>query len=118
MKNLSKNRVKAIIGSLTVLLLVACSVPFKVMAQGPIADTVKARQKANEKMYRQLDAMDKDGESYSFTNVIQWKIDDNELRNQIIESIRKPPIKFDSMFRIDDVYLFSAPATGDKVEPF
>jgi len=119
MKNLmSKNTAKAIIGSLTVLLFVACFMPFKVMAQGPIADTVKARQKANEKMYKQLDAMDKDGESYSFTNVIQWKIDDNDLRNQIIESIRKPPIKFDSMFRIDDVYLFSAPAGNDRVEPF
>lgn len=116
MNLISKKLAKTTHGAL--LVLAFCILSVRANAQGPIADSVKARQKVNEKMYRQLETMDKDGESYSFTNVIQWKIDDNELRNQIIESIRKPPIKFDSLFRIDDVFLFSAPSENDRVEPF
>jgi hypothetical protein len=85
----------------------------------PIVDTVKAIQKANEKLYRALGSMDDGGESYSFTNVIKWKIVDGDLSTKIRDAIEKEPfnLKRDE-FDVTDMYIFAAPATNDRVEPF
>jgi hypothetical protein len=86
----------------------------------PIADSVKAIQKSNEKSYRQLALLDPYGESYSFTNVIKWHIVDPELSAQIRDVMQKDPFSVDpKTFRTDDIYLFCAPVAGtDRVEPF
>ncbi len=85
----------------------------------PIVDTVKAVQKQNDKVYREIGLLDPYGESYSFTNVIKWHITDRELFDQIKEALQKEPfnVKPDE-YRIDDIYLFSAPVGNDRVEPF
>jgi hypothetical protein len=85
----------------------------------PIVDTVKSLQKANEKLYRQLGSMDDGGESYSFTNVIKWKITDGDLSTRLRDAIEKEPfnLKRDE-FDVTDMYIFAAPATSDRVEPF
>lgn len=88
-------------------------------AAQPIVDTVKAIQKLNERYYRTLGSLDANGESYTFTNVIKWKIVDRELQDQLKEILVKPPfnVKPDE-YRIDDIYLFCAPVSSDRVEPF
>ena len=85
----------------------------------PIVDTVKAIQKQNERVYRELNLLDPYGDSYTFTNVIKWHITDRELFDQIKEALQKDPfgVKPDE-YRIDDIYIFSAPVSQDKVEPF
>ena len=40
----------------------------------PVVDTVHAIQKQNERTYRMLDQLDATGDSYTFTNVVKWKI--------------------------------------------
>ena len=85
----------------------------------PIVDTVKAIQKQNDKAYRELSLLDPYGDSYTFTNVIKWHVTDRELFDQIKEALQKEPfsVKPDE-YRIDDIYLFSAPIGNDRVEPF
>jgi predicted PurR-regulated permease PerM len=74
----------------------------------PIVDTVKSLQKANEKLYRQLGSMDDGGESYSFTNVIKWKITDGDLSTRLRDAIEKEPfnLKRDE-FDVTDMYIFA-----------
>lgn len=85
----------------------------------PIVDTVKALQKVNEKMYRQLSSMDDGGESYSFTNVIKWKVTDAELMNKLRDAVEKEPFNLKREdFDVTDIYVFASPAPNDRVEPF
>ncbi|HET9134987.1 MAG TPA: hypothetical protein VFO76_00005, partial [Candidatus Kapabacteria bacterium] len=86
----------------------------------PIVDSVKAMQKSNEKTYRFLSALDPYGESYTFTNVIKWHVVDPELLNELKALLVKEPFNVDpKTFRVDDIYIFSAPVAGtDRVEPF
>lgn len=102
--------------SLLLLMIVSLA---QVSFSQPIVDTVKAIQKQNDKSYRELNLLDPYGDSYTFTNVIKWHITDRELFDQIKEALLKEPfgVKPDE-YRIDDIYLFSAPVTTDKVEPF
>src|SRR3954466_685989 len=85
----------------------------------PIVDTVTRADKQNDKAYREISLLDPYGDSYTFTNVIKWHITDRELFDQIKEALQKEPfnVKPDE-YRIDDIYLFSAPVTSDRVEPF
>jgi hypothetical protein len=113
--------VKARIREYGILLLLSalfCSVSLPAISQ-PIVDTVKALQKSNERYYKTLQNMDDAGESYSFTNVIQWKIDDPELSNKIRDALDKEPFNLKKEeFDVTSIYVFSAPVAGDKVEPF
>jgi hypothetical protein len=85
----------------------------------PIVDTVHAIQKQNERSYRMLDNLDNTGDSYTFTNVIKWKITDPDLQNQIRDALTKEPFNLKKEdFDVVETYLFSAPAGQDKVEPF
>src|SRR5947207_11807268 len=85
----------------------------------PIVDTVKAIQKQNDKVYREIASLDPYGDSYTFTNVIKWHITDRELFDQIKDALTKEPFNVKpEEYRIDDIYLFSAPASQDHVEPF
>src|SRR5437016_14571288 len=85
----------------------------------PIVDTVKAIQKQNDKVYREISLFDPYGDSYTFTNVIKWHITDRELFDQIKEALQKEPFNVKpEEYRIDDIYLFSAPVNTDRVEPF
>lgn len=85
----------------------------------PVVDSVKALQKRNDQSYRLLSAMDDAGDSYSFTNVIQWKITDGDLSARIREALDQPPfnLKKDE-FDVTGTYIFAAPAGIDRVEPF
>ncbi len=85
----------------------------------PVVDTVKALQKTNDKLYRALNSMNDDGESYSFTNVIKWKVVDADLMNKIRDAIEKEPFNLKKEdFDVTDTYIFAAPASNDRVEPF
>ncbi|MFI5264546.1 MAG: hypothetical protein ACHQM6_08530, partial [Candidatus Kapaibacterium sp.] len=85
----------------------------------PIVDTVKAIQKQNDRSYRLLDQLEGTGDSYTFTNVIKWKITDPDLQNQIRDAIAKDPFGLKKEdFDVVETYIFSAPAGQDKVEPF
>jgi hypothetical protein len=85
----------------------------------PIVDTVHAIQKQNERTYRMLDQLDATGDSYTFTNVIKWKITDPDLQNQIRDAIAKDPFGLKrEEFDVVETYIFAAPAGDDKVEPF
>jgi hypothetical protein len=85
----------------------------------PIVDTVKAIQKQNERAYKMLDNLDATGDSYTFTNVIKWKITDPDLQNQIRDAIAKEPFNLKKEdFDVVETYIFAAPAGDDKVEPF
>lgn len=86
----------------------------------PIVDSVKALQKLNDKSYRFLAALDNSGESYTFTNVIKWRVSDPDLSSQLRDVLQKDPFGLDpKTYRIDEIYLFAAPVPGsDKVEPF
>ncbi len=85
----------------------------------PIVDTVRAIQKQNDKVYREIGLLDPYGDSYTFTNVIKWHITDRELFDQIKEALQKDPFGVKpEEYRIDDIYLFSAPVSQDRVEPF
>lgn len=85
----------------------------------PIMDSLHAIEQRNEKMYRQLNAMDELGSSYHFTNVTAWKITDDDLRNQII-TVYKSQFGEKQLkdFDIDEVYLFAAPVGNERFEPF
>src|SRR5690349_17876582 len=85
----------------------------------PIVDIIRAIQKLNDRSYREISALDPYGDSYTFTNVVKWHITDRELFDQIKEALQKEPfnVKPDE-YRIDDIYLFSAPVSSDRVEPF
>ncbi len=85
----------------------------------PVVDSVKALQKRNDQQYRLLTGMDDVGDSYSFTNVIQWKIVDGDLSSRIREALEKEPfnLKKDE-FDVTNTYVFAAPAGIDRVEPF
>ncbi len=85
----------------------------------PIVDTVHAIQKQNERSFRMLDQLDNTGDSYTFTNVIKWKIQDPDLQNQIRDALTKEPFNLKrEEFDVVETYIFSAPAGPDKVEPF
>src|SRR5213078_3011478 len=114
---LQNAKVRLITLSLMLLLMIVSFA--QVSFSHPIVDTVKPIQKQNDKAYRELNLLDPYGDSYTFTNVIKWHITDRELFDQIKESLLKDPfnVKPDE-YRIDDIYLFSAPATPDHVEPF
>ncbi len=85
----------------------------------PLVDTVKAMQKLNDRTYKMLDQLDAYGESYTFTNVIKWKITDPDLQLQIRDALAKEPFNLKKEeFDVSEYYLFSAPAGVDKVEPF
>jgi hypothetical protein len=99
-------------------IVVLCGLSQSAFSQ-PIVDTVKTIQKQNDKVYREIASLDPYGDSYTFTNVIKWHITDRELFDQIKDALTKEPfnVKPDE-YRIDDIYLFSAPAATDRVEPF
>jgi hypothetical protein len=85
----------------------------------PIVDTVHAIQKQNERSFRMLDNLDNTGDSYTFTNVIKWKITDPDLQNQVRDAIAKEPFNLKrEEFDVVETYIFAAPAGQDKVEPF
>ncbi len=112
-QEIAKRRIEAIL-SLFILFVVAP----KLFAQ-PIVDTVKAIQKQNDRSYRMLDQLEGTGDSYTFTNVIKWKITDPDLQNQIRDAITKDPFGLKKEdFDVVEIYVFSAPVGQDKVEPF
>jgi hypothetical protein len=85
----------------------------------PIVDTVHSIQKQNDRTYRMLDQLDPTGDSYTFTNVIKWKITDPDLQNQIRDALTKEPFNLKKEdFDVVETYVFAAPAGQDKVEPF
>jgi hypothetical protein len=85
----------------------------------PVVDSVKSLQKRNDQQYRLLTGMDDVGDSYSFTNVVQWRITDGDLNARIREALEKEPfnLKRDE-FDVTNTYIFAAPAGIDRVEPF
>ncbi len=87
----------------------------------PIADSLKALQQRNDKMYRSLprDADDR-GMAYSYTNVNAWRITDPDLFKQIETIVRSQPFGERALNKIDvsDMLVFVAPAGEDKFEPF
>ena len=105
--------------SITSLAVIISLIIFTNASAQPIVDTVKAIQKQNDKVYREISLLDPYGDSYSFTNVIKWHITDRELFDQIKEALTKEPfnVKPDE-YRIDDIYLFAAPVSSERVEPF
>lgn len=105
--------------ALSIIFLSACMLlAARVYAQ-PIVDTVKAMQKLNDRTYKMLSDLDQYGESYTFTNVIKWKITDPDLQLQIRDALAKEPFNLKKEeFDVSEYYLFSAPAGTDKVEPF
>jgi hypothetical protein len=107
----------SVVGGVTLIVLLSLAVSAEAQ---PIVDSVKALQKINDKSYRFLAALDNFGESYTFTNVIKWHIVDAELNSQLRDVLQKEPFNLDpKTYRIDDIYLFSAPIAGsDQVEPF
>src|SRR5689334_17969251 len=85
----------------------------------PVVDSVKSLQKLNDRTYKMLDNLDPYGDSYTFTNVIKWKITDPDLQNQLRDALAKEPFNLKrEEFDVSEYYLFSAPAGQDKVEPF
>jgi len=107
------------LGWLGVLLPFLQLVPFSNATAQPVTDSLKALIMRNEKMYRNLSAMDDKGASYEFTNVTAWKIVDADLQDQIkkiyLAQYGEKQLK---NFDIEDVYLFSAPVGNDRYEPF
>jgi len=90
----------------------------KLTAQ-PVVDSVKSLQKRNDQQYRLLSSMDDVGDSYSFTNVIQWRITDGDLTARIREALEKEPFNLKrEEFDVTNTYIFAAPAGIDRVEPF
>lgn len=90
-----------------------------IVSAQPISDSVRAIQKLNERSYKMLEQLDPSGDSYTFTNVIKWKITDNDLQTQIREALAKEPFNLKrEEFDVAETYLFAAPAGQDKVEPF
>lgn len=114
-----KVKISAFLFSCVVTMCVTLCLHTQYAVAQPIVDTVKSLQKTNEKLYRQLSAMSDDGESYSFTNVIKWKVVDADLMNKIRDAIEKEPFNLKREdFDVTDTYIFAAPAGSDKVEPF
>jgi len=101
------------------LVAVVLLLPAALATAQPINDSLKALTLRNEKMYRLLGSMEDKGASYEFTNVIAWKITDEDLKNQIIKiytaQYGEKQLK---NFDIQNVYMFSAPVNSDRVEPF
>src|ERR1051325_2615368 len=103
------------------------SVAGNLMAQ-PKSKDLKTLQQDNERMYRDLNGMGDRGESYQFTNVAQWKIVDDTLRNEIIRIYTDLYGENGTIghqlkeFNPDDIYVFSVPTTdasgAPKYEPF
>src|SRR5579883_656926 len=93
--------------------------PVATASAQPINDSLKALTLRNEKMYRLLNQMDDKGSSYEFTNVVAWKITDDDLRSQIIKVYTAQyGDKQLKNFDIQNVYVFSAPVGNDRVQPF
>jgi hypothetical protein len=85
----------------------------------PVSDSLKAVTLRNEKMYRLLNSMDDKGSSYEFTNVTAWKITDPDLYAQIEKVYRaKYGEKELKDFDVQSIYVFVAPTTGDRFQPF
>ncbi|HEY6170743.1 MAG TPA: hypothetical protein VIX80_00660 [Candidatus Kapabacteria bacterium] len=104
--------------SFFILVLGAVLCSTDVVAQ-PIVDTVKALQKKNDGLYRQLSSMEDNGESYTFTNVIKWKLVDPELQSKLRDALELEPFSMKrSDVNISEYYIFAAPASDDRVEPF
>ncbi|MDP4200917.1 MAG: hypothetical protein Q8922_11670 [Bacteroidota bacterium] len=100
--------------------LVVAATFFSITAHAQTAEEkLHALTLKNERMYRELSAMDDKGSSYAFTNVTAWKITDDDLKNQIIKVYQdKYKDKQLKNFDIDNVYVFAAPTKGDRYEPF
>ncbi len=104
---------------LTIACLLILSVVATRLAAQPLVDTVKAMQKQNERTYKMIEQLDQTGDSYTFTNVIKWKITDPDLQNQIRDALVKDPFNLKKEeFDVVETYIFAAPAGQDKVEPF
>jgi hypothetical protein len=105
-------RLKAI---LLVLLLQAT-----VAGAQPIADSIKALQQRNDRIYRTINSADERGMAYSYTNVTAWRITDGDLARQIESVVRSQPFGEKALNRIDvsDILVFAAPAGTDSYEPF
>ncbi len=103
----------------TWIVLVLTVLPLQLLQAQPVVDSVKALQKLNDRTYKLLESLDNYGDSYTFTNVIKWKITDFDLQNQLRDALEKEPfnLKRDE-FDVSEYYLFCAPAGQDKVEPF
>jgi hypothetical protein len=86
----------------------------------PIADSIKALQQRNDRVYRTINSADERGVAYSYTNVTTWKIVDEELRSQIINVVRSTASGEATLkgLDVDRVYVFAAPAGQDNYEPF
>lgn len=86
----------------------------------PIADSIKALQQRNDRVYRTINSADERGVAYSYTNITTWKIVDDDLRNQIINVVRTTPSGESTLkgLDVDRVYVFAAPAGQDHYEPF
>ena len=101
------------------LLVLSFGVPVGSAFAQPINDTLKALTLRNEKMYRVLNQMDDKGSSYEFTNVVAWKITDPELYAQIEKVYRAAYGERELKdFDVSTIYVFSAPVSNDRVEPF
>jgi hypothetical protein len=105
-------RLKAI---LLVLLLSASAASAQ-----PIADSLKALQQRNDRIYRTITSADERGLAYSYTNVTAWHITDPDLLRQIETVVRSQPFGERALNKIDvsDILVFAAPAGGDNYEPF
>ena len=86
----------------------------------PIADTLKALQQRNDRIYRTINSADERGLAYSYTNITAWHITDPDLQRQIESVVRSQPFGERALNKIDvsDVLVFAAPAGGDQYEPF
>lgn len=106
---------KPFIGALALVMMFAP----ELMAQ-PVIDSIQAIQKQNDRVYRVLNSLDDQGGSYAYTNVIQWKVTDPELYNQLKDALQKDPFNLKPEdVDITDIYLFAAPIPGtDRVQPF
>lgn len=104
---------------LLLVLLFLMGTTTNVLSQ-PIADSIKALQQRNDRVYRTIKDADERGTVYSYTNVTTWKITDEDLSRQIQEIVKQQP-NGESVLKgidVDRTYVFAAPGGPDNYEPF